>query len=1004
MTDDATRLSRCGTCGAELPIDSAGGLCPACLMAAALSQAASAGSGDEATALSGGESAGAPAGVASRLTPGQAFGPYRIGRLLGRGGMGEVYEAEHLEHGRRVALKVLNQRLAGADDRERFLREGQLAASISHPNTVYIFGSEEIAGAPAISMELVAGGTLKDRLEREGPLPAAVAVDAILDVIAGLDAAQAGGILHRDIKPSNCFVDPDGRVKVGDFGLSISTLARDVDQRAEFTGFQGTPQFAAPEQLNGQPLDVRADIYAVGATLFYLLTKQPPFDDRDLMTLVNRVTNEPPPSPRAHQPRVPPGLAALVLRCLAKDRAARPATHAELADALRPFSSKAPTPATLGLRLAAGVTDWLLLAALTAPFAFAPAAGLTLPATVNLELSYVSAGSRNAAVAAVLACALTLAYYDLLEGLGAASLGKRICGLQVSRCGGARAGLTRALARTAVFMLPVWLTLLGPFVSRLATGWPLAERAVLNGGWILFATLSLGVLFATARRRNGFAGLHDLLSDTRVVMRRASDSRAPLDIPRRVPQIVAGARRVGPFDLTSALGPTHIGELHEGFDPALRRRVWLHMLPPETPAVAPGLRDLARPGRLRWLMGRRWPGEAWDAYEAPDGAPFVTLLETPRPWSVVKRWIDDLSHELQSADADGTMPVLAIERVWVTRSSQARLIDFQLPGLEVYGAPAGSAQRFLADVAARSLDARPLPLSAKVSLDRLAGSGFGSLREAAAATSLLAAGSDRVTRWRRATALALTNVPVLITLLAVLAALPIATRLLRLDFLRPFTCLIQISKLESETSEQAATTRRDLEVYASAAFGDAYRDAAFWDDRRTRALVGPLRPLALRALANHPAVTPQETAAAAAGSRALLDEPGLMKARQMGLGLLFALPAAALLASAAVALVSALMARGLLLRLLGLAIVTRRGAEISRSMALLRALVGWLPVLAVWMYAAVSLRTVGFPEAFASYQVVAPLLACAAAGAIAAVVRPQQAWQDRVLRTFIVPR
>src|SRR6185295_18776992 len=104
-------------------------------------------------------------GAASRLAPGQRFGPYRIERLLGRGGMGEVYEAEHLEHGRRIALKVLSQRLAGPDDRARFLREGQLAASISHPNTVYIFGSEEIGGAPVISMELVAGGTLKDRLE-----------------------------------------------------------------------------------------------------------------------------------------------------------------------------------------------------------------------------------------------------------------------------------------------------------------------------------------------------------------------------------------------------------------------------------------------------------------------------------------------------------------------------------------------------------------------------------------------------------------------------------------------------------------------------------------------------------------------------------------------------------------------------------------------------------------------------------------------------------------------
>ena len=123
---------------------------------------------------------------------------------------------------------MLRGRLQHADDRARFLREGQLAASISHPHTVYIFGSEEIAGMPVISMELLPGGTLKDRVAAHGPLPPAEAVAAVLDIIGGLDAAQAAGILHRDIKPSNCFIDSDGSVKVGDFGLSISTLARDV--------------------------------------------------------------------------------------------------------------------------------------------------------------------------------------------------------------------------------------------------------------------------------------------------------------------------------------------------------------------------------------------------------------------------------------------------------------------------------------------------------------------------------------------------------------------------------------------------------------------------------------------------------------------------------------------------------------------------------------------------------------------------------------------------------
>jgi serine/threonine protein kinase len=125
-------------------------------------------------------------------------------------------------------------------------------------------------------MELLSGGTLKDRVSAEGPMSPAAAASAVLDIIGGLDAAQAAGILHRDIKPSNCFVDADGAVKVGDFGLSISTLTRDVRHDLATTGFEGTPHFAAPEQLRGEPLDVRADLYAVGATLYYLLTGRPP--------------------------------------------------------------------------------------------------------------------------------------------------------------------------------------------------------------------------------------------------------------------------------------------------------------------------------------------------------------------------------------------------------------------------------------------------------------------------------------------------------------------------------------------------------------------------------------------------------------------------------------------------------------------------------------------------------------------------------------------------------
>ena len=330
MSETVTYLSRrCPRCGRQLPPDAPEGLCASCLLTAGAETLTGS---SEPSATGDTSLPGAP-----RLVDGQLWGPYRVIRLLGRGGMGEVYEAEQLETGRRLALKVLRHTLGGADDRARFLREGQLAASISHAHTVYIFGSEEVGGAPAITMELLSGGTLKDRVSAEGPMPPSAAVSAVLDVIGGLDAAQAAGILHRDIKPSNCFVDADGAVKVGDFGLSISTLTRDVQHELETTGFEGTPQFAAPEQLRGEPLDVRADIYAVGATLYYLLTGRPPLDTPDFRELVSKVASETPQSPRALRRDIPRGLAGVVLRCLAKAPAGRPQSYAELADLLRPY-------------------------------------------------------------------------------------------------------------------------------------------------------------------------------------------------------------------------------------------------------------------------------------------------------------------------------------------------------------------------------------------------------------------------------------------------------------------------------------------------------------------------------------------------------------------------------------------------------------------------------------------------------------------------------------------
>ena len=188
----------------------------------------------------------------------------------------------------------------------------------------------------------------------------AEAVDAILDVISGLEAAFAGGVLHRDVKPSNCFVSPDGSVKVGDFGLSVSTLARD-DSYVTATGvIMGTPAYASPEQLRGDDLDVRADIYSVGATLFTLLTGQAPFEGKNAVQVVANAVNQKPKPVSELREDVPPGLERVVARCLAKEPDGRYADYTALRNALLPFSSREPEPASMTVRVAAGWIDYLI--------------------------------------------------------------------------------------------------------------------------------------------------------------------------------------------------------------------------------------------------------------------------------------------------------------------------------------------------------------------------------------------------------------------------------------------------------------------------------------------------------------------------------------------------------------------------------------------------------------------------------------------------------------------
>ena len=734
-----------------MPPDARDGLCPVCLFTAGIETLTGGSLDDDAPTRA--STSWLSTDDGPRLVAGETWGPYRIGRLLGRGGMGEVYEAEHLDSGRRIALKVLRERFAHPDERARFLREGQLAASVSHPHTVYIFGSEEIGGTPIISMELLAGGTLKDRVAAGGPLDPADAVAAVLDIIGGLDAAQAAGILHRDIKPSNCFTDLDGTVKVGDFGLSISTLARDVRHELDTGGFHGTPQFAAPEQLRGEPLDVRADIYAVGATMYWLLTGKPPFDARDLQGLVRKVTTEPPVSPRVLRPAIPARLASVVVRCLAKNAAERPASYAELADALRPFAPHQDPPASPGARVLASIGDSLVIGGISA---------VGVSAFVTMLGTGLGSGGWN--------FLLNAAYFFILEGGWGTSLGKRLLRLRVVSATGGPASWWQIARRTAVSYLPNLI--IASFVSSSSM---VVSGSPGNGGSITIdrggmTLIVAAVLFVTMRRRNGWAAVHDLVSETRVVRHVAIGARqlGMSAAPARVPATGAAVapQRIGPFVLVSESGETDEGRLLIGFDPILRRSVWIHRVRAGTPAVSHARRDATRIGRLHWLAGRRSatdPNANWDAFEAPDGGPLVASGD----WRVVKHRLLDLVNELVAGVRDESLPSLGLDRIWIRADGRPVLIDFAPPGSTRSKTGADlTPTRLLSAVAVeeasalRSAPTMPWPISARALVDGWAGTPPASLDEASGAVNSAAAAVERVTRTLRAIPMALATVPV----------------------------------------------------------------------------------------------------------------------------------------------------------------------------------------------------------------------------------------------------
>ncbi|HJX29265.1 MAG TPA: serine/threonine-protein kinase, partial [Thermoanaerobaculia bacterium] len=276
---------------------------------------------------------------------------YRVLGRLGEGGMGEVFLAEDSRLGRRVALKVLPPDLAEEPRHlERFRREARSVAALNHPNIVTLYSVEEVEGLHFLVMEVVEGETLAD-LIAEGPMPLEHLLPIACPLAEALEAAHACGVIHRDLKPRNVMVSREGRVKILDFGIARSAHApsEEGDGTAETdltkTGHLiGTAAYMSPEQIKGEPVDQRSDLFSLGIVLYEMATGKRPFRGKSRLSTMAAVLHATPPPPSSIATELPDRFDWIVGRCLAKEPSLRYQDAAELRLDLQDLSERRQEP------------------------------------------------------------------------------------------------------------------------------------------------------------------------------------------------------------------------------------------------------------------------------------------------------------------------------------------------------------------------------------------------------------------------------------------------------------------------------------------------------------------------------------------------------------------------------------------------------------------------------------------------------------------------------------
>ncbi|MCX5682717.1 MAG: RDD family protein, partial [Planctomycetota bacterium] len=794
---------------------------------------------------------------------------------------------------------------------------------------------------------------------------------------------------------------------------------------------------SSPEQLRGDELDVRSDIYAVGITLYYLLTGKTPFKADNLVRFVATVLERPAESPAALRRDIPKGLCAAVLRCLEKLPARRFRNYGELRAALLPYASAAPTPATIGWRLLAYFIDMILFTFVTGPlgywiFMVESPIDLTDPA------SYQSPWIIALMLSGMGLCVL---YFALTEGLWGASVGKAVCRLRVVGPGRGAPGVPKALIRASVFMvlpvLPTWVYfwVIKGVAFAGATSAPL-DLLICYSYYVMLA-----VLFATARRRNGFAGLHDLASGTRVIRRAAYEARPVLEAEEQPQPVSETTPRIGPYYVLDRLEKTEAGEVMLGYDARLLRKVWIRRLPEGAPPVAADVRNVGRATRLRWLGGSRAPGENWDAYEAPAGKPLLALIARPQPWRSVRYWLMDLAEELAVGLKDGTVPAaLALDRVWITAGGRAKLLDFAAPGAG--GAPAASqkpvaaapdfqvARAFLNQVAVAALEGRivdaeaardktpaaPVPLHARKFLVALPM--FESIEPLASGLKPLLQKVASVTPRRRLGLVVIcAAIPILMAVVGLISQLAMRHWMeSRPDIMPLQMCLFQISTLENQSDgKDHSQELQAMEIYIADRFGKAILDPATWTGPMAMMIPPDKREKAKQIVAKYPNPSEKEIAEALALVQPFIggidgfagsvgNAPLSMAAMQAGFGMV---P----LAFGGIFCAFAFRS-GLAMLLFGVVAVKRDGSRAGRLRVLWRAIVTWSPYAIGFIgliFITIGGKMFADHDSAEGFTLVLGIASGIAIGlfavlAVASALLPERGLQDRLAGTWLVPR